>query len=365
MKLPNRLHALRVRHDISLKELSEHTGVPAPSLSRYERNHAMPVDVLEKVAQFYQVPVTFFSHVDPDTTPLQYRRYADRKKAHQRADEVLVQWVGSIVDALGNVIDQESVTVPSWPVSPDDDVMAADAAAIHTRTKLVGHDEPVFGLFWLLESHGVVGLRLSDEEGKATDGYSSWVNNRPVVAIKARPGNVLIPRDRLSLAHELGHLVMHREVPADLTAAQHKRMEAQAFRFASVFLMPKSDPGWSEFSLRNFMHVKLKWGMSVSALVRRMFDDGFLDETRYRSLMVEISQKGWRRAEPGDEGWPEDTPAYLAEAIRWTVEEKAMPSDWLVSATRLTPAILSELTGLEAEFFEQRRPGFKFRSRMG
>ena len=113
-------------------------------------------------------------------------------------------------------------------------------------------------------------------------------------------------RQRLTMAHELGHMVL--EVGAKVDD------EPAAFRFAGAFLMPaevlwaamgkhRTSIGWSElFALKKL------FGVSVQALTYRCKDLGIFGPTQFRRLFNEFSRLGWRRppyqepyAMPGEE----------------------------------------------------------------
>jgi Zn-dependent peptidase ImmA (M78 family) len=51
---------------------------------------------------------------------------------------------------------------------------------------------------------------------------------------------------------------------------------------------------------RRGIDLKLRWGCSIAALVRRARDLGVITNARYTTFMKGISARGWRRDEPGD-----------------------------------------------------------------
>jgi IrrE N-terminal-like domain len=111
-------------------------------------------------------------------------------------------------------------------------------------------------------------------------------------------GLVAAPTDRgrFSLAHELGHLIMHH-VPGG-TAVQEREADA----FASDFLMPASsirDQLRRGVDVNRLAELKPEWGTSMAALARRALDVNALSDWQYRNLMVEMSILGYRAQEPG------------------------------------------------------------------
>lgn len=99
-------------------------------------------------------------------------------------------------------------------------------------------------------------------------------------------------RMRLSLAHELGHIVMHRSAS--------DTMEAEADRFAAELLMPAKDirPHLSQMSFKRAAHLKPYWRTSMASLIRRARDLGKLDQAIYSRMFRRFSQLGYRKNEP-------------------------------------------------------------------
>jgi Zn-dependent peptidase ImmA (M78 family)/transcriptional regulator with XRE-family HTH domain len=109
--------------------------------------------------------------------------------------------------------------------------------------------------------------------------------------------NVAAPADRsrFSLAHELGHVIMHH-VPGGTTV-----QERQADAFAGEFLMPASsirDQLRQGVDVNRLAELKAQWGTSMAALARRALDVNALSDWQYRNLVVEMSMLGYRTQEP-------------------------------------------------------------------
>jgi Zn-dependent peptidase ImmA (M78 family) len=102
-------------------------------------------------------------------------------------------------------------------------------------------------------------------------------------------------RERFTLAHELGHLVLHTFRPR---AADP---EGEANRFAGALLVPRlraKENISDRKSLTEYARMKATWGVSMQALIMRGAALGLIGETRKRSLFVQLSAKGWRKTEP-------------------------------------------------------------------
>lgn len=104
-------------------------------------------------------------------------------------------------------------------------------------------------------------------------------------------------RLRFTMAHELGHLVLHRNrIPSDNATAEH-----EANTFAGALLIPASDAKSAitpTMSLNDYAYIKAGWGVSIAALITRAARLGIIDRQRERSLRIQLSNRGWNRKEP-------------------------------------------------------------------
>jgi Zn-dependent peptidase ImmA (M78 family) len=99
-------------------------------------------------------------------------------------------------------------------------------------------------------------------------------------------------RCRYTLAHELGHIVMHR--------TPNTNAEEEADRFAAEFLMPGAEirADLRNLTIARAAALKLRWRASMQAIIRRAKDTGAISVSSYQSLCVRISQLGYRKNEP-------------------------------------------------------------------
>ena len=136
------------------------------------------------------------------------------------------------------------------------------------------------------------------EVGQAvTDGVTSPGIPDAIPLVDYFPEDRSGDRMRFTIAHEIGHLVLHRKrSPADRTMMEH-----EAHAFARELLMPADDAResvTSDFTLEDYSAVKAGRGISIAAAVRRAKDVGIIDERRYKSLYVQMSQRHWLKHEP-------------------------------------------------------------------
>lgn len=149
---------------------------------------------------------------------------------------------------------------------------------------------PVPDLTRVMEAAGIIVIPF-DFGTNLIDGFSERTADTlpPLVFVNSRQ-----PKDRLrfTLAHELGHIVMHR--------LPYPEMEGEANEFAAEFLMPSDDVCLDFFatSLDHLLLLKGKWRTSVASLVLCAKRLGRLNEVEYLDRNKELSGRGWRANEP-------------------------------------------------------------------
>ena len=220
-----------------------------------------------------------------------------------------------IATSLEKHVECPDPDVPSFPVPMDSggsdagDVGAGDSgagdsgaggperAARHVRECWGMTGGPAPHLVRLLENHGVL-VVFSPPQAASVDAYSFDSRLRPVVVLN--PVKHDYYRQRFDVAHELGHLVMHTDAePGGRT------VEDQANRFAAEFLMPAAEirdelpKAMNAAAWQSLARGKERWGTSLQALLYRARRVGALTEVSYRNAMATLTNRGWRRSEPG------------------------------------------------------------------
>lgn len=167
-----------------------------------------------------------------------------------------------------------------------------EAAAIALRRHWGIGAKPIPHLLKLLEAKGVRVFSLS-ESNKNVDAFSCWRNGTPYAFLNTFKS---AERSRFDAAHELGHLLLHIH-----GGTSGREVEREADQFAAAFLMPRDDVISNiprVHSLERLITYKARWGVSVAALARRLFDIGIITDWHYREMCKQISQRGYRTKEP-------------------------------------------------------------------
>jgi Zn-dependent peptidase ImmA (M78 family)/transcriptional regulator with XRE-family HTH domain len=165
---------------------------------------------------------------------------------------------------------------------------------------------PITNLIEQIESAGGIVFRCSFGTRKI-DAISQWLPNLPPIFFV----NDEIPTDRMrwSLAHEIGHLIMH-QFPTDFP-------EKEADRFAAAFLMPAGDIYADLISLTTtrLPQLKLRWKVSMQSISRRAYDLKLLTDWQYRNMCQYFAKTGQRTKEPVE--LPAEIPSTIDDLFRF------------------------------------------------
>lgn len=151
-------------------------------------------------------------------------------------------------------------------------------------------------------------------------------------------------RSRFDLAHEIGHLVMHRDAEPG-----RDEIEKQAHRFAGAFLIPK-EAFIREFPKSGFhdwaplFQMKARWGVSVAAITTRAHDLGLIDAARYRWAYVDLSCRGWRTQEP--EETPIEPTELMPRAFEFLNSKQRVGAQQAAIHLELEPSTLERISGV-------------------
>ncbi len=165
---------------------------------------------------------------------------------------------------------------------------------------------PIQDLTQAVEDAGILVIPM-DFGTKRVDAISRWIPGLPPLFFV----NIHSPKDRyrFSLAHELGHIVMH-ELP-------NPDIEEQANRFAAEFLLPEREiaPNLTELSLPRLAILKRHWKVSMAALLKRAGDLGTITANQARYLWAQMAKAGYKTREPAELDVKGEQPHLLNELI--------------------------------------------------
>ena len=154
---------------------------------------------------------------------------------------------------------------------------------------------PISNVISMLETQGILIIITDAGSQHDFDGLQTKIGNQPIiVCIDYDDG----ARQRFTLAHELGHLLLQNRIGADMDE------ENVCNRFAGALLLPSSivqehfGKKRNTLEFQELYYLKHRFGISMQACLRRAADLSIISQNTYTSMMIEFSKRGWRKSEP-------------------------------------------------------------------
>lgn len=297
----------REARGLSQTRLAKLAGVSQAQISKIEASivEASP-EVLETLGKALRFPVTFFYQTDPimgaGTSEFFHRKRQSVPTGVLRQVHAQINIARIHTSRLLYAVDVPECAIPSLDIA--DFRGDASEAARAVRAAMGMSAGPILNMTQVIENAG--GLVVSIEIGTPEiDAVSRWVPGMPPLFFI----NVTAPVDRyrMSLAHELGHMVLHR-VPEE-------GMERQATEFAAEFLMPARDIKSQLYgiNLRRLAVLKPYWRVAMSALLVRAKELKCITEPMSQYLWRQMSARGYRKREPAELDLTPETPTMVRE----------------------------------------------------
>jgi len=315
----NRFALARRRRGLRKTELARKIGVSLKSIMKYESGDSPGPETMQRIVEILEFPEDFFFGDDLeeiDASAVSFRSMA--RMPASRRDEALGQ--GAMCVLLNQWL-KKRFGMPR-PEIPNVQLATPEGAAAIVRTEWGLGVQPISNMIHLLESKGVRVFSLS-VKAREVDAFSLWKDETPFVMLNVQKSS---EHSRFDAAHELAHLVLHRQ-----GAPMGKEAESEANRFASAFLMPDADvlahvtPNPNIAALLKW---KKRWKVSVAALNYRLHQLGMTTEYHYRQLCIAISSMGARTTEI--DSVPRETSLLMAKVLKLLADDGV--SRWQVAA---------------------------------
>jgi Zn-dependent peptidase ImmA (M78 family)/transcriptional regulator with XRE-family HTH domain len=311
-RVPNPEMLLLARQSRGIKqgELAEIIGVSSGYLSKVERGISTPTpELLASIAAELHYPVSLFFRPE-------HVRGTDSVCFHHRKQKTMP---APLLDQIESEMFLTQLQVASvlrdLEIESSNSFMTLDIEDYEDDPRMVARmvrrlwkvpPGPIRNLVRLIESAGAV-VVFRDFGTPKLDGMSCWPKGCPPLFFINR--RLPMDRARFTLAHELGHLVMHATPPAG-------NPETEAHEFASEFLMPAIEigPDLRDLRIGRLPSLKAHWGTSMQSIIQAAASLGFATPSRVKSLYVQLSRQGFRTNEPYSP--PPEEPTILGDALR-------------------------------------------------
>ena len=310
-----RLVRARKTSGLSLRALADSVGVSQTAINKYEKGLLTPDStMLIKLAKTLNVKAGYFLRPNP----LELEKPEYRKKS-SLSKKKLDMIEGKILNKIEQRLELEALfptsPVPEFTLPQDlpasistmDDI---EAVANAVRQEWDLGFNPISELVDVFESIGIRVFEIEESADSKFDGLAATVNGYRIVVIsKAWSGD----RQRFTMAHELGHLILDGRLPVDMNE------ERASDRFAGAFLLPESalyselGQHRTRLELRELLLLKQEFGISMAGIMYRARNLDVIRESYHKSLMIEFSKRGWCKNEP--QPFPAEAPHHFQQLV--------------------------------------------------
>lgn len=296
-----RFKSARLMNGYSLQDLSDKLGtISKQALHKYEKGEVLPdSEMMDLLCEALHVRPDYFTRETiVELGAISFRKLEKFSKKEQnsiieKTREVLSRYL-EVEEILGIKKEFEHPVPGMKKIDKPEDV---DKFAETIREQWELGNDPIANVAELLEEKNIKVIELETEDG--FDGLQTWVNGRdvPVIVLNTRE---LISNDRkrFTSLHELGHLLL------PLDGIDEKLAEKYCNRFAGAMLFPKDaainelGKNRKKISIQELGFIKEQYGISIQALIYRLWDLKIISDY-YKSYYYKyISQMGWRKSEP-------------------------------------------------------------------
>lgn len=319
-------------------QLAAEANIGQGSVSKYEKGLMAPSHAqVRALATALNMPVRFF--LQPDVRPAAVL-YRSRVLRSVRAEATVRARLNLARLAASRLL--EDIDVRSEARFPDSDRQfgSAEQAAAELRAGWWLPPGPVASLTEAIESAGGVVLRMDLGCDEVDAAYLHPLGDQIrwfFVNTRLHAGD----RIRFSLAHEVGHAVLHE---VDLLP-DSKQAEDESNAFSGALMLPAHDLGADlprgRLRVAHLVELKRRWGMSMGAIAMRAHHIGAITRHELTALWKEIGWRGYRTREPVDV--PVEQPIVFPAALAIHRNEHNLDEDDLASIAGVSRTSLADL----------------------
>ena len=287
------LKRIRLLKSLSLKKAGEMLNMSATAISKYEKGEILPSSA--KIIEFANTyNVKALDIIKTYKTPeMKFTSFRKKKRLTGQKFELLEKEIKIEISKYLEVkelnnLNTSDIKLKKYFCKTEED--AENAAREFRDYMKMSNKQPLPELINILENLGITIVQIKDKNNMFSDfdGLSEIINKIPIIVVLDNIADGA--RQRFTIAHELGHLLL------DISGSKTDE-EKLCNRFASALLMPK-EAVINEFGLlrKNISFYELdafkkEYKVSYTAIIYRLKDLDIISEYLYKKLSIYLSQR--------------------------------------------------------------------------
>lgn len=294
------LKRVRLLNNLSLKEAGALLDMTAPAIQKYENGAIIPnSEKLIKFANAYNVKTLDLLKVY-QVPEMKFNAF--RKKQRLKGQnlellkEIIQNEIANYLEVVElNKVQSNVIKLKEYSCNSYEEIESI--VEKFRKDYYLSINQPISDLISILENIGILIIQIDDSSDKFKDfdGLSEIVNNIPIIVLlKYKEDGA---RQRFTIAHELGHLILK---------INNKELDEEKAcnRFAGALLMPKEAVinefgklrgAISFFELKAF---KKEYKVSMQAIIFRLRELNIISEHTNRRINIFFNTYGFRKKEP-------------------------------------------------------------------
>jgi Zn-dependent peptidase ImmA (M78 family)/transcriptional regulator with XRE-family HTH domain len=362
------IRQLRELFCLSRKELAAKVGITEQTIWQYENGKAVPnVAIFNQLTKLFKVNSQYFfteNHVSQYITSAKHVAYrADDRDSRKKTKFELqyLNFVDYYIDYFESFlkVPQSNFTklqrqveeIISRPIKRQQ-MISAVAKTARSFLNIQDNRE----LMYDLERVGIYVLERKSLE-HSIDAYSTLADNkRPFIVLGTERKSAV--RRTFDLAHELGHLLLHRNIDMELLDKKdYQQIEREANDFAAQFLIPEKEfvTDFQAISRPSnplsYLPLKEKYYVSITALELRAYHLGLLNYQQNRYFYARRSKLGYRLEEPFDNQWAPIKPGKIKAMLDTVFDNHLLALSDLSNQLHISKQFLIDLFALKDDYF--------------
>ena len=262
----------------SQQEIADKALISLLAYRNIENGESDPsLKTLEKLASVFNVNIEeFFKEYSPNIKAVRFRALEDKNiKKREEIIYTVADWLDEFNSLLFKLNEEGKYSFNLSDLENQNYTPIEMAKQARGRLRL-NENEPIRDICSLLESRGGIIVYTKEFFSDSFFGLSLIDNNKKRIIVVNTWNKISVERRKYTVAHELGHLLLHPNSYEEQEKEENKEEEKQADIFASHFLMPQQSfvDEWNKYNNYDFVEkvikIKQTFGVSYQVVLYRL-----------------------------------------------------------------------------------------------